>query len=350
MENVLSKSLLAISQKTHEDLGINIYHVPYLPRRIYIEAPGIVEIQEFMRCSAYGGLVSRATRILDDINRDFLHGARIPEVPRPGSWVRITQAGLYQGDLALVNRMPSEGDVVSIAVVPRYKDSRSKKRKGSGVAAPALLDPNIFLKYPLNENDMLIVGSRMFHYSGLEFLVAPSLHSLKIEPHPSEAELALFQSVFERITHSAEDVTFSLIRHAVFKAFRNESKRLWHIGDRVRILKGDCKDTSCIILEIDEANEIAIVGFGSPTPIRVEVRIEDLERHFVVGDQVRVVFGKNKGKTGSIIVIADDVGTIVEGTGSQLTQVTPPSFFHHSLLISYIPSSKYFCFISRPIH
>src|ERR1700678_1673159 len=35
MEKTLAESLLEISQKTHEDCGIKIYHVPYNPRRIY---------------------------------------------------------------------------------------------------------------------------------------------------------------------------------------------------------------------------------------------------------------------------------------------------------------------------
>lgn len=87
MEKVLAERLLDISQKTHEDCGIKTYHVPCLPRRIYIEAPGILKIQEFMKFSAYGHLVSRATRILDDTNRNFLHGTSVPNVPCPESWV-----------------------------------------------------------------------------------------------------------------------------------------------------------------------------------------------------------------------------------------------------------------------
>jgi hypothetical protein len=278
MENILAESLLEISQKTHEDCEINIIYVPYLPRHIYIEAPGIVEIQEFMRCSAYGRLVSRTTRILDDINLDFLHSTSVPDVPCPGSWVRITQAGLYKGDLALVNLTPSEGDIVLIAVVPRFKVSWDKKRKGSRATQQALLDPKFLLKFPPNEENILFIGSRMFHSFGLEILQAPCAHTLKIEPHPSETELFLFQSCFERdITYNTEDMTYSLIWQAVNKAFRNKSRRLWQTGDHVQILEGTFKNTSCSIHEIDEANQSAIVEFGSPTPTRVEVSIADLE-------------------------------------------------------------------------
>ena len=49
MEKLLAESLLDISRKTHESSGIKTYHVPHLPRRVYIESPGIVEIQEIGR-------------------------------------------------------------------------------------------------------------------------------------------------------------------------------------------------------------------------------------------------------------------------------------------------------------
>jgi hypothetical protein len=347
MEKILAESLLEISRKTHEGCGIKTYHVPYLPSRIYIESPGIVEIQDFMKFSVYGHLVSRATRILDDINRNFLHSTSIPDVPCPGSWVRIIQAGIYKGDLALVLLTPSEGDIRSIAIVPRFNISQNKKRKGSGLlkrVAPisALLDSKIIAKFTSNENNTFLIGRRMFHRTGLEILQAPSAHALKIEPCPSEAELSVFQSCFERFT--VADKTEELIWRAVNEAFRKESRRLWRAGDRVRILEGSFVDESCFIREIDEANQTAIVEFDSTC---VEVSMEDLERHFHVGDQVRVAFGKNKGRTGSIVEINDKVGTIVEGTANQLTEVTSPSILIHLLII--LPSSKCYYYILRAI-
>jgi hypothetical protein len=345
METVLAESLLAISEKTHEDSGIKIYHVRYLPRRIYIEAPGIFEIQEFMKFSAYGHLVSRATRILDDINRNFLHSTCAPNVPCIGSWIRILQPGLYRGDLAIVLHTLSEpSDLVIIAVVPRSTISKNK-RKGNR-PTPALLDPKFVAKFPISENNLHRIGSRMFHPVGLEVLWAPSIHALKIEPRPSEAELLLFQSSFGQIdedTYETEDV----IQGAVISAFRKESRRLWRTGDRVQILEGIFVNTLCSIHEIDELHRSVIVQFDSPNPTRVEVSIEDLERRFFVGDQVRVVLGNNKGRTGSLIKINDAVGTIVEGTANQLTQVTPPSTLIHLLII--LPSLKSCCCISRAI-
>ena len=87
METVLAESLSEISQKIHGYSGIKTYHIPFLPCRLYIEAPGIAETQEFMKFSTYGHLVSRATCILDDIDHNFLHSAHVPNVPCTGPWV-----------------------------------------------------------------------------------------------------------------------------------------------------------------------------------------------------------------------------------------------------------------------
>ena len=324
IEKIFAESLLEIS-KTHGDCEIQTFHNPRFPRRIYIKAPGIVEIQELMKFSAYGRLVSRATRIMDDINFNPML-ASVPDVPCPGSWVRIRLTCIYKGDLALVLFPPGEGDVVTIVVVPRFSVSQSKKRKGNGLfaraaPAPALLDPKIVAQFPSNEHNVHTIGARRFYPNGLEFLWTPSIHSLEIEPSPSETELLLFQSSFGRL-----DLTYEfehIIQRAVNEAFRNKSRTLWHTGDRVRILEGAFVDTSSFILEIDEANQSAIVEFGSPKPIHVEVSMNDLERQFLVGDQVRVALGENKGRMGSILEIINDVATIVEGTASQLTEVTP---------------------------
>jgi ribosomal protein L24 len=346
METALAESLLEISQKMHEDTRIKTYHVHYLPHRIYIEAPRFLKIQDLMKFSVYGHLVSRAACILDDINRKFLHSTSAPDVPCSGSWVRIIQPGIYRGDLAVVLLTPSEPlDIVLIAVIPRFSVSKNKKRKKNR-PAPALLDPKFVANFPSNESNFHLIGSRTFHPNGLEILRAPSIHALKIEPRPSEAELSLFQLSFGKladVTCGTEDI----IQSAVIRAFHNKSRRLWRTGDRVRILEGSFMDMSCSIHEIDELNRTVIVEFESPNPTPVEVNLTDLERQFFVGDQVRVALGNNKGKTGSILKINDSVGIIVEGTANQLVEVTPPSILICLLII--LPSLKSCCCILRAI-
>jgi len=330
METILAEGLSKISQKIHGYSAIKTYHIPFLPRRLYIEAPGIAEIQEFMKFSAYHHLVSCATRVLDDIDRGFLHSTSKPDVPSTGSWVRIIQPGIYKGDLAVVYNTPSTGDIVLIAVVPRF---RNKKRKGKGNArpAPALLDPKFVAQFPPDKYNIYFIESRKFTPNGLEFLWVASAHGLKIEPRPSEAELLLFQSSLGVL-----DDTFELdlvIQRAVKKAFCNKSRRLWRMGDRVRIVEGALVDTLCSIHEIDEDNRSVVVEFDSPKPTRVEVSLEEVERQFLVGDQVCVALGENKGRTGSIVEMNDGVGTIVERTANEVIEVSLT--LHSSSFITY---------------
>jgi ribosomal protein L24 len=343
MEKCLADSLQDISRQTHDDYGISTHYVPSLSRRIYIEAPGIVEIQEIMKFSTYGHLISRATRISDDDSRNFLHSSSIPDLPCPGTWVRIIQPGIYKGDLAVVLLSREGSDIVMIAIVPRFNDSKNKKRRGGNRPAPALLDPKFVAKFPSSKNNIHFIQSRTFHPNGLEFLEAPITHALKIEPRPSEAELNLFQSSFGQVDKKYEAEL--LIQRAVNSAFRNESRRLWRMGDRVRIIGGTFVGTLCSIQEIDELNRSIVVDL--PDLTRADVEMEDLERHFLIGDQVRVAFGINKGRTGSIIKIIEDIGTIVEGTANQLFEVSYPSIFLHLFII--LPSSMRYYFILKAI-
>jgi transcription antitermination factor NusG len=323
LETIIAESLLRFSQQTH--VGIKTYHIPYLPHRIYIEAPGIAEIQDLMQFSAYGSLVSRVSRVWDDIDRGFLHGTRVPDVPSVGSWVRILQPGIYRGDLAVVFSKPGTGDIVTIAVVPRLRDKK-RKGKGKGRARPAsaLLDPNILAKvYPPNEENIHLIGSREFSSNGLEFLRAGSAHALKIEPRPCEEELIPFRSSWLIL-----DKMFQLdavLHYALKKAFSNESRMLWRTGDRVQILRGAFKGTSSWIREIDEENRSLTVEFDSPKPTNVEISSEDVERQFLVGDEVRVALGEHKGRAGSIVTVDDGVGTIVERTANEVIQVSVTS-------------------------
>ena len=193
----------------------------------------------------------------------------------------------------------------------------------------------------------------------LEFLQASGAHALMIESCPSEAELHLFQSslvllnaIYETKNVSLElfDVIYDLENvtwRAVNEAFHNKSRRLWHPGDQVQIWEGAFMDMLCSIHEINEANQSAVVEFGLPKLTHVEVSMEELEREFHVGDQVRVALGENKGRTGSIVKITNGIGTIVEGMAKDLIEVTPSAIFFHLLIT--LSRFEYYCCILRAI-
>jgi hypothetical protein len=190
METTFIKSLSKILQNIHGYSGIKTHHIPLLIHCLHIEAPEIVEIQEFIKFFAYRHLMSHITCVLDDLDHHFLHSTSIPDVPCTGLWVQIIQPGIYKGDLAVVFATPSTGDIVMISVVSCFQN---KKRKGKGNArpAPALLDPRFVAQFCF-KNNIHFIRSHKFTFNGLELLQVASTHGLKIEPHPSKANLLVF--------------------------------------------------------------------------------------------------------------------------------------------------------------
>ena len=191
------------------------------------------------------------------------------------------------------------------------------------------------VKFPANKDDVHSIGSRNFTSNGLEFLWVASAHGLKIEPRPSKAELFLFHSSFGIV-----DKTFELdlvVQHAVNKAFHSRSRRSWCLGDRVQIVEGAFVDTMCHIHEIDEENQSIIVKLNLPILTCMDISLEDLEQQFLVGDQVRVMLGENKGRTGSIVEINDSVGTIVEQMANKVIEVNLTVFFFIYYLFCPVP-------------
>jgi hypothetical protein len=147
MEKILAESFLEISQNSHEDCGIKTYHIPYLPRRIYIEAPGIVRDSRVHEVfGLWSPSVSCHTHIGRHQSQFFAQRSRrsLPWVMGPNH----TGWASTRATLPLFFLRPSEGDVVSIAVVPRFKISQNKKRKGKGRAAPHFLTKKFWLKFP----------------------------------------------------------------------------------------------------------------------------------------------------------------------------------------------------------
>lgn len=212
----------------------------------------------------------------------------------------MKQRGLYYNDLALVDGY-GEGDLITLAVIPRFRDTKSKKR-GVGRTQQALLSLDTLQRFPIMDG-IYKYRRRRFHPTGVELLVAPSVHAVTVEIKPREAELRLFElSNFNPLV--IRETYYTIARH------------FWGAGDRVQIWAGDCKGMKGILYDINWQNESATVDMlesPAPTrPIMLEVPIQEIERIFVEGDHVRVVVGLMKGKMGTIVSVTGEHVTILE--------------------------------------
>lgn len=204
--------------------GIRVHRLPQLPRRLYVEGPSLGEVQRLMTYSqlTYHG---RGIRVIDNVDRKWLQGDIIPLILPPATWVKITDRGLYKNDLALVVESPSQGDVVTLAVVPRFSQN-SKKRKRRGTKPdPVRLDPESLAQLPFKEN-FHRSGLRRFHPNGLEFLLAPAAHTLYIENNPPEEELRPFEEAISlQFRHDIDRLILDAVKSAYDRKVRDVARR-----------------------------------------------------------------------------------------------------------------------------
>ena len=292
--------------------GIRVHHLPQFPRRLYVEGPSLHEVQHLMKYSqsTYHG---RGIRLIDDMDREWLRGDNQLSLPL-ATWVRITDRGLYQNDLALVVESPRQGDLITLAVVPRFDQNEKKRRRKGTRPSPVLLDAESLAQLPF-ENDFYRSGSRRFHSSGLEFLLAPAVHTLKLEHNPSEDQLRPFeQSVSLRSSGKSYNID-SLILDAIKSAYHRKLQETWHVGDQMRICGGEFIGWQGHLVEIESSSQCALVSALDPESMKslnVHIDLANLQWYFKIGDVVRVVIGVSKGRKGSITSIEDEVATIVE--------------------------------------
>ena len=313
--------------------GIRVHHFPQFPHRLYIEGPSWQEVRRLMTYSqsTYHG---RGICLIDDVDREWLQGNNPPfSFPR-ATWVRITNSGLYQNDLALVVESPKQGDLVTLAVVPRFSDNERKRRRRGTRPGPARLDEGSLARLQFKDN-FYRSGSRRFHSSGLEFLLAPAAHTLKLENNPTEDQLRPFeQSISVQCSQKSHDID-QLLRDAVKSAYHRKVQETWRVGDRIRVCDGEFIDWLGQLVEIDSSSQSALVSVWDPKsskPLDVQIFLSNLERYFEIGDVVRVAIGVEKGRKGSITSCRNEVVTIVElssGAGEVFVEVGiffPPFF------------------------
>jgi ribosomal protein L24 len=284
-----------------------VHYLPQFPRRLYVEAPSLREVQHLMTYSqsTHHGC---GIRLIDDVDREWLQSDSRSLSLRRATWVKITDRGLYQNDLALVVESPRQGDVVTLAVVPRFTRNK-RKRKGTR-PSPVLLDTETLAQLPFKENFHRF-GSRKFHSSGLEFLLAPAAHTLELEDNPSEEQLRPFEQSFFQCSGEIN----RMVLDAVKSAYHQKVRETWRVGDQIQVRGGEFIGWRGHLVEIDSPSRSALVSIldlETSKSIHVQIDLARLERYFQIGDVVRVVIGLEKGRKGSIISIEDEVATIVE--------------------------------------
>ncbi|KAG1892882.1 uncharacterized protein F5891DRAFT_986331 [Suillus fuscotomentosus] len=228
------------------------------------------------------------------------------KLPNP-SWVRIKH-GKYKGDSYVFDSEQSTGFVV-VLIPPRefpYSMPRGSK---------ALLDrsrlPNDNRVSDIIHDEKVVgwsyKGER--YYMGLLLKIFyRSLLELVASPHADDIRLHF---------HSGWDTLF------VKKSIASFSMQFLRVGNVVRVLRGELYSKIGTVVSTDYIFgsvhlELTFDGHRK----EIDLRLEDLECVFRVGDTVRVMAGSYLGVEGHIIQIFDDICHVCQAVSKEELQVS----------------------------
>jgi ribosomal protein L24 len=221
------------------------------------------------------------------------HAFAVKRYIRISEWVRV-RYGKHKGDIGYVFDSDQSNGLIAILIPPRCFPYPMPS--GSVALLDRLRLPNNQTVRDLNRDGKVIGCS----YKGEQYymgLVLKHFHRDRLElvasPHADDIQLHM-QSGF--------DTPFVKKTLAVF------SMQFLRIGDSARVISGELRSKIGTVVSTDHASgsvclEIILDGHRSG----IDVRLEDIERVFCVGDEVRVVAGPYLGLEGHIIQISDDM-------------------------------------------
>lgn len=151
----IAKTLQEVVSETLDTNVVCIYHRSVLPRRIYIEAPDLLQVQLLLKLSAHDCLLEHAVQIRD-VDHRFLKCYGTFKVPPINSLLRIEHPGLYDDDICLIVEHLG-GDLISIAVIPCLNRGNKWKR---GRPSLTVLESGILWQFPMSDASFYILGPR----------------------------------------------------------------------------------------------------------------------------------------------------------------------------------------------
>lgn len=270
---------------------------------MYIVADSPKTIAESLSSSLYLA-VKQYVRISDEERGAVERSLR--KFPCP-AWVRVKH-GKYKGDIAQVFDSDLPNDFIAVLVPPREfpysmpSGSRSLLDRSRLPTGDAVSDI---------QRGAEVVGCQ---YKGERYYMGLLLKNIRrdrlervICPHADDIKLHL-QSGWNQSFLKATVVAFSM--------------QFLRAGDWARIVKGDLSSTIGQVLSTDlPAGSLTLELILSGRREETDVRLEDIKRVFHIGDTVRVVAGPYLGVEGHIIQMEDDVFRLCQNVSKEEVRV-----------------------------
>jgi transcription elongation factor SPT5 len=332
LQQRIDKEQARINDKTFRVVSATFQ--PCIPGSIYVEAPSALHVR--LACGGLHGTMGSIELVsLDDAVAVLTCGVG-PQVLDPHSWVRIRR-GLYTGDLAfvrsVVDHVPDGEDdedvfpstIATINLVPRIplgiKIHKRKRQTISDRALPVLFNSRRYetecqrIKWDEDgraQEDMWKFRCAIYRNGLLEMRVVMStLNFKKVNPTREELE--------KWVESSDQDVVLAAKNALVASRSENYASGLW-VGDRVEIKQGWAHTKKGKVQSI-EGDVVYITSSSSPP---ISVRISEVQKYFVVGDNVWALSGPEVGLEGWCIKVKDGIVQVSEhGTHREVSSLYP---------------------------
>ena len=262
---------------------------------------------------------------------------RKTESLQPGGYVRIRR-GKYQGDLAQIDDVESNGLEVTLKIVPRldyglHDDLNAPVENGHGEKRKRPIGFNIKTRPPqrlFNEAEAKkkqgrslvtqsnLASRKVFQFFGEDYVNGYLIKDFKIN-HLQTEDINPTLGEVTRFASGGEDGNENLDLAALAASLKaNTSGDSYLPGDMVEVFEGEQQGVSGKAVAVRGDIVTISVYDGELKGQRIEVPIKGLRKRFKEGDHVKVIGGSRfRDEVGLVVRIKDDQITIVSDLSMQ---------------------------------
>jgi len=300
---------------------------------VYVEARKQADVMT--ACDGVANCYPRTKMVLVPINEmpDLLRTTKTKSL-EPGMYVRIRR-GKYQGDLAQVEEVETNGLEVNLRIIPRLDyglnedinapivssvDNAKRKRQANLTSQrpPQRLFSEVEArkKHSKYLQQVSSYNKKQFNYQN-DTYVGGFLHkNFKIQYLQTESVNPTLEEV-TKFTAGAEDGTENLDLTALAATLKNAASS-YLPGDTVEIYHGEQRGVSGKAIAVHGDIVTLRVMDGDLRGQTIEAPVKGLRKKFREGDHVKIVGGsKYQDEVGMVVRIKDDRVTLLSDSNNQ---------------------------------
>lgn len=261
--------------------------IPWLPRRLYVEASSPLEIQRAINPS-HRDVVHDIILVPPEEASQIFSGS--PSLPCR-SWVRIRR-GKYRKDLGYV--LTCNDDMADVLVAPRERPYDSPEEKSQNIRALF----NWHTAHAAGLTLTAIGNSRditAFECNGISFFAG----LLRLSVMKDELERVLIPHMDEMFLHLQSGIDPELVEESCVLF----SSQFWREGDTVRSSSSELRGERAAVVAVNlDQRSVSLLWDNQ----MYHCPLLEQRRVFTLGDHVRVIAGPDRGYVGTVITILQD--------------------------------------------